>query len=630
MSALDKLKRRKIVQWGLTYLAGAWVVLQLVEILAGQFGWPAIAQQTVTIALGFGFFIALVVAWYHGEKGRQQVSGPEILMVAGILLVAGAAIAFVRGGGSAELDAGSAGPPGPGAGAGVPERSIAVLPLDDHSPAEEHAYFAGAMTEEITAALSKVPELKVTSRSSASKFDESGLTVREFALEELAVAHVLEGSVQRVGSEVRITVQLIDARTDEHLWSHTYDRELVDVLDVQVEIARAVADRLASSLTDREMDRIIAGMTDDAIAYDLYLRGLEAPDGSSAMALYRRAVEQDPEFPMAWAQIGIRYLFGSRSPAPERIDSARVAMDRAIELAEDSSYRRLLQAGRAVLLGGDRDQALARLREAVEANPGDALLSFNLALFYSAVGDLVEAVRYMRRGLALDPLSLRRLTLADYYARLGLYEAAEETLERALELAPDDAAVWQGWATLRTLQGRYEDALTAVDSMALRSRGGLLYRGRAHLWAGDFGSAHRAFEEAADAGVLDGQPVPFWLPEVAFARLMAGDSAGGREVLDRTEAALDAVLDAIHGRTLPESDDFIRLQIAAVRGDADAATRALREYHENGGTRAYRIQRSPLFAGARADPTFRAELDRLVDRIERMRQQAERILEGSP
>lgn len=629
MSALQELKRRKIVQWALAYLAGAWVVLQLADILGDQFGWPTVVLRGTTILLGFGFFIALVLAWYHGEKGRQRVSGPELLMLAGILVVAGVAVAFLRaGGGSDPLD------PDVASATGVRERSIAVLPLQDHSPGDDHDYFAGAMTEEITSALSRIPELRVTSRSSASQFPESGKTVREFALEDLEVAHVLEGSVQRVEDRVRITVQLIDARTDEHLWSRTYERELGDILDLQVEIAGQVADRLASSLTQRQKDRMRARGTDDPVAYDLYLRALQAPSMSQRTRLLQQMVERDPEAAGGWANLAVSYFARSGAEGPEWADSARMAIDRAIELTEGDAS--LFRALRTMAFGGDREAAMAGAREALAANPSSETLLRNLALIYGNFeGDLVEGVRLMRRAVGLDPLDpQKRIVLGTWYTTLGLYDRAESTLRRALELDPHSSA-WSAWrhlARLRRLQSRYADALSAVDSMTAHfpavpdpagasSSAPRLHRARILLWAGQTESAHATFEEAVGEGAVDQDPT--WAPEVAYARSLRGDSAGAHRMLERAESSLGSAA----GQLSPESDRFVALQIAAVRGEAGAATRALEKYVEGGGVRASRIARSPLFARVRQDPGFRSELDELEARIERMRQQVEELLE---
>lgn len=202
-SLIQRFKERKFVQWALAYLAGAFVVFQLLDALAEPLSLSPAVQRTILVIVVVGFFFSRVIAWYHGEKGQQRLSGPEILLLFGLLVVVAAGIRMVwrwpvdaEGGPSLE-------PP-------ANERSVAVLPLNNLGSTGEYAFFADAMTEEITSALTEVPELTVKSRNSASKFVGSGRTVAEFA-RSLGVAYVIEGGVQRSEERVRISVQLITA-----------------------------------------------------------------------------------------------------------------------------------------------------------------------------------------------------------------------------------------------------------------------------------------------------------------------------------------------------------------------------------------------------------------------------------
>lgn len=634
MTAWEELKRRKLVQWTLAYLAGAWVTLQLAAILAAQFGWPGGVERGLTVLLAFGLPLTLVLAWYHGEKGRQRVSGPELLMVAGILAVAGATIAFVwdepdpgTAGAAAEVSetAGSRdAPEAEPASVRVSPRSVAVVPLDDHSPSQEHAWFAEAMTEEITTALSRVPELRVTSRSSASEFPESGMSIPEFA-REVGVAHVIEGSVRRVDDQVRITAQLIDARTDEHLWSETYERELIDVLDVQVEIARQVADRLAASFSKREEERILAGTTDDPEAYDLLLRSAELDPESSAeleekIELLGPALERDPEFALAWGQLGEAYFFRRQlTGEPRWTDSVRVYLDRAIALTDEPSIEVGFRALRAIAVGEDPEVAVSLLRRAVEQNPSDDRTAGTLAVAYWFTGDLAAAVRWMRHAAELNPLD------PEIWAGLGWYEMllgrddrAEKVLRRSIEIDPARPDPWRTLVRLRRLQGRYPEALAAADSLGARNDPlAPVYRARVYLWTGDEERALAAFESVPRQVIRDN-----WAsPSLAHARRLSGDTGGARETLERAEARTEAVPD----------DPFViytRLGIAAVRGDPARTVEALRRYREAGGRRARVIRRSPVFERARSDSAFAAELAELERIVDRQRARAEREVAG--
>jgi len=228
-SLFSRLKDRKLVQWGVAYLAAAWVLVEATGHVIDQFAWPVGISQVVTILAFFGFFVVLVVAWYHGEKGRQWVSGPELLIIALLLLISGGVLSMLR------RPPGPEGP-SPTESASAPEShsnpSIAVLPFENLSPNPEDAFFAGGLQDELLTQLSKVEALKVISRTSVREYATVNKPLREIA-EELGVTSLVEGSVQVLGDRLRVNVQLIDAFTDEHLWADRFDRDLDDAFAVQ-------------------------------------------------------------------------------------------------------------------------------------------------------------------------------------------------------------------------------------------------------------------------------------------------------------------------------------------------------------------------------------------------------------
>jgi TolB-like protein len=239
---LQRLKERKLVQWALAYLAGAWALLECLGFLSEQFQWPALVAQVVTILAAFGFFVALVVAWYHGEKGQQRVSGAELPMIAALLAVAAAALG-IWSRGTVPYVATAPEPYDPGVVRDDGRPSIAVLPFADMSPDGDQEFFADGIAEEILNALTQVSGLRVAARTSAFSFKGSDTDIRTVG-ERLSVGSVLEGSVRKEGNQVRITAQLIDVEDGFHVWSESYDRELKSVFDVQDEIAREVVGAL--------------------------------------------------------------------------------------------------------------------------------------------------------------------------------------------------------------------------------------------------------------------------------------------------------------------------------------------------------------------------------------------------
>jgi TolB-like protein len=212
---------------------------------------------------GVGFLAAVVVAWYHGEKGAQRVTTVEVLMLAGILVIAGAAVAFVGtgpagGAGGAGAALVGAVDPAEASFAGalpVEAGSIAVLPFENLSGDPEQEYFSAGITDDILTTLSRTAELKVISRTSSVQYRGTDLPARRIGA-ELGVAHLVEGSVRRQGDRVRINAQLIDARTDRQLWSETYDRELSDVFEIQTDVARRIAESLRVALLAGAAERL--------------------------------------------------------------------------------------------------------------------------------------------------------------------------------------------------------------------------------------------------------------------------------------------------------------------------------------------------------------------------------------
>ena len=249
---LQRLRERKLVQWALAYAAGAFALLQGVDIVAQQFGWPDGVRRGATIALAIGFFVTLVLAWYHGERGAQRVSGTELLILALLFAVGGGLL--WRFAPRANTPAEQAANPSTAITAAAPasQKSIAVMPFENLSRDPDNAYFAAGIQDEILTRLAKIGALKVISRTSTLQYASKPANLREVA-SQLGVANILEGSVQKVGDAVHVNVQLVRAAADEHLWAESYDRRLDDVFAVEGEIAQAVAEALNARLSAAEV-----------------------------------------------------------------------------------------------------------------------------------------------------------------------------------------------------------------------------------------------------------------------------------------------------------------------------------------------------------------------------------------
>ena len=251
-----ELKQRKLVQWTVAYVAAAFALLQGIDIVAQQFGWPEGVRRGITLAMVVGFFVTLVIAWYHGERGAQRVNGTELLILALLLAIGGGFLWHFAG---ASRDNVAAIPaalatitaPTPG-NAAISEKSVAVLPFENLSDDKANAYFAEGIQDEILTRLSKIADLKVISRTSTAEIQKrAGKFARSRAANSESLT-LLEGSVQKAGDEVHVNVQLIHAATDAHLWAESYDRELKNIFSVEGEVAGAIADALKANSPARK------------------------------------------------------------------------------------------------------------------------------------------------------------------------------------------------------------------------------------------------------------------------------------------------------------------------------------------------------------------------------------------
>jgi adenylate cyclase len=305
----QKLRRRKVVQWGIAYSVGAWGFLQGLEYVSEAFGWPGQLRQVAILALLIGLPVVLVIAWYHGDRGAQRVSGVELTIITLLFLLGGGI--FWRYDRATETTPAAA----PAAAASVVEvptvaandtgASIAVLPFVNMSTDAENEFFSDGISEELLNVLVRVDGLGVASRTSSFAYKGSKLGAAAIA-RQLKVDHILEGSVRKSGNRVRITAQLIDAKQDRHLWSETYDRELTDIFAIQDEIASAIVTALRGTIGTANAATAVhvRADTENLQAYELYLKARELfiarRDLPESLRLSERAVELDPQFARGW------------------------------------------------------------------------------------------------------------------------------------------------------------------------------------------------------------------------------------------------------------------------------------------------------------------------------------------
>lgn len=339
------------------------------------------------------------------------------------------------------------------ASAAVPEKSIAVLPFENRSDEKENAFFADGVQDEILNDLAKVADLKVISRTSVMQY-KSGVTrnLREVA-KALGVAHVLEGSVQRAGGRVRVNAQLIDARTDRHLWAEKYDRDLADVFAMQSEIAEQIASELKAKLSPHEKAAIEERPTDDLAAYDLYLRAKNLIDAISfstlakenlleATRLLEKAVARDKTFLLAYYQLARAHdqtYFLGIDHTLARLAAADAAVQTALRLGPHSGEAHLALAQHLYWGYREYDRARQELAVAQRALPNEPLAFLLAGYIDRRQGRWDESIREMERALELDPRNLFILQQISFsYQNLRRFKDMAASLDRVLAIAPKD------------------------------------------------------------------------------------------------------------------------------------------------------------------------------------------------
>jgi TolB-like protein/class 3 adenylate cyclase/Tfp pilus assembly protein PilF len=373
--------------------------------------------------------------------------------------------------------------------AAIPEKSIAVLPFENLSEEKANAFFADGVQDEILTDLAKIADLKVISRTSVMQY-KTGVArnLREIG-KQLGVAHLLEGSVQRAANRVRVNAQLIDARTDAHLWAQTYDRDLADVFAIQSEIAKAIADQLQAKLSPNEKAAIEKPPTADVIAFDLYSRArtliltttFTAIGGKNllqAVDLLNQALARDPSFFLARCQLAYAHdnlYFLGVDHTPARLAAAEAAVQAAVQMRPDAGEAHLARA--ELLYRGylDYDGALAELEVARRSLPNEPVVSELTGYIARRRGKQEEGLRYLERALQLDPrnfFTLQQIALSYYYLRR--YGDAAAVLDRALEIKPDDAETEVTRALLELdSRGDTRPLHQTIDSLRVNNPAGL-------------------------------------------------------------------------------------------------------------------------------------------------------------
>jgi len=468
LSFFKELKRRNVFKVGIAYAVTTWVLLQLTDVVSGIMVLPEWAPKLILLMLVIGFVPALILAWAfeltpEGIKLETEVvraksitpkTGRKLdyIIIVSLGLSLGYFIwesrfeqktaEYESAAATAAIEEPITEPvaqePDIPLDADIDKNSIAVLPFANRSSDAEDIYFTDGIHDDLLTQLSKIDAFSVISRTSVMEYRDTTKNLRQIA-RELSVANVMEGSVQRAGDRIRINVQLIDANTDEHLWADIYDRELTtgNLFDIQSEIAKAIAEALKATLTDSELASVADVPTENVEAYDLYLQARrfsqnETMNGKqTAIELLKESLLLDPDFKFAWITLARTHMdnYWVYGGDPANLELGLEAIERARSI--DAHFAGLYLAEGVYWYWGhlDYERALYNLGKAIEMLPGDD-----------------EA--YMWRGFVSR--------------RAGLWEQAQQSMQRALKLNPRVHFNWYEYATTLLYMHRYEEANRAA------------------------------------------------------------------------------------------------------------------------------------------------------------------------
>ena len=668
-----ELKRRNVYKVAVAYAIVGWLVIQISSTVLPTFHTPEWVVQTLVVFVALGFPIALVLAWAfeltpEGIKRAEDVSpnasitrkpGRKLVGITIALAVIAAgllALQLLRSKANSSLVVSPT--TVANVAAEISNKSIAVLPFDNLSDEKSNAYFAEGIQDEILTRLSKIAALKVISRTSTQKYKSAPDNLRDVA-RQLGVANILEGSVQKIANAVHVNVQLIRAATDEHLWAESYNRTLNDVFGVEAEVASAIAEQLNAKLTGTEQKAVTDKPTQNAAAYDAYLRGLSLEHNEYSYGAYLQvatdyaeAVRLDPKFALAWARLAVirSFLYFNRiEPNANTAEAVKEAADRAMALAPEAGESWVAQGAYRYRVLRDFTAALAAYREAQKRLPNNALVYEYMAYVQRRLGRWQDAEANYKKAIELDPRDIQLLSSMgnEFYNYLRRFDEALAMLDRALEISPDSeqsrankasvlqsagrlseaaqelsripAASTEDWViSVRIAQALYErqyDAAIQVADRRLNATAtgqpldtfaiaAMVNAGYCYLWTGRPEEARRAFtrvlnelKPTPDTVVPPDANISPMLPALAYAGLGQKEMA-----LKQAQQALkDYETDAI-GKAQTE---IAVAQVQAQLGDRDAAIAALPHLLEvPAGITPADLRFNPLWDPLRKDPRF--------------------------
>jgi TolB-like protein/Flp pilus assembly protein TadD len=472
----EEVQRRKVYRIAAAYIIAAGFIIQIGSAVFPAWELPGWAFRLVVVLLLVGFPIALILAWAYDvtPQGIRATPTPRtpgshrrrnlIMLIATGVIISAAAGFFLL----------------PRVSARKIDKSIAVLPFQNLSDEKENAYFADGMQDDILTNLSKIGDLKVISRMSVMSYRGDGVRNAREIGKALGVGALLEGSVRRVGNRVRVSVQLINADNDEHIWAEDYDRDLTDVFAIQTDLAQKIASSLQAKLSPNEKERLDRQPTQNPDAYLLFIQAHDFANrldqfrdiSLKAEELFEQAIKLDPKFAAAFAGLSMvqSWLYHESEPTPARREEARRNAEEALRLQPN------LPEGHLALgfsyYYGDRDyeRALAEFEIAKRDLPNQAEAYMAIGAIQRRQGKWAESTANLEKAVTLDPKNVKILVnLGSSYMALRNFEAADKTFDRAIAIAPQSFATVGYKAYLAMLKGDLTEAERQLSSIPVES-----------------------------------------------------------------------------------------------------------------------------------------------------------------
>jgi TolB-like protein/Flp pilus assembly protein TadD len=553
--AWAKLSRRKVVQWGLAYAAGAWAMLQVIGFAADAFHWPDVTKQLSMLTLAIGLPVVMTLAWYHGDRGEQSVTRAELAVLTLLLFIGGGVLSLYKNRTVQTPAAVKSVPAAPAAAplaaTSDPRPSIAVLPFVNMSPDTDQEYFSDGLSEQMLDLLAKVPQLRVISRTSSFSFKGKEVDAATIA-RTLGVSHLLEGSVRKSGNQLRISAKLVRASDSSQIWSGTYDRSLEDVFKIQDEIAQAVVAQLRVTMLGTSMPE---SQATNPAAFADYMRARQLYRSSTkesleqASALLERVVASDGKYGPDWrllAQVHASRAWVGFLPLHEGFAKARAAIQRAIDIDPSDaatiavlanltrSYdmdlpetARLLKralslsaqdtavlgaAGSLAVVTGDGPPAIAIFEELVRRDPVNGAAWGSLGFAYMVFGRYTDAAAALRKSLELEPDRVfTRENLGEALMFSGDLDAALAEMQRE----PHDTMRRLGLSFVYAAQGRRKEAQRLLEEVGREHPDFASPVAAGYARLGKFDEAFEWLDRALrerDGGVLEVRTGPLFQP----------------------------------------------------------------------------------------------------------------------